>query len=561
MKKSGGKTPKCYSGGRKDKNGNPIAETTHTRNKNAAKAKAAEEAKSTKTVSEAAKPTAKVKATTKSTKKEPPKASTSKSTKKVSGGKRASPVAQGGRTKKKTKTNDPLSVSSTSKKDDNEPVTIDSSSGETEDDDSSMEAAMEMPVRKVRNQRGASDSSSSSASSKPSVKKSKRPPPLDPKTGKPLKASTVEYWKARYKEAVQDTNDRLVKARTVLNNKNNEIEGLKVTVKHLGDSIPKGMVDDETKKKVWKTCKNEFFRTVKFISSEKQLVQVTEDILDSYEWDDYMYFEEEEDETAEDRKQRQKNNDIVAANRATWIKTYQKEVLSAFNKRRSYTQEWCKDEVTKLLHAGKVPPHPKAIKKCAMWKINPKNADEMKVYAWYWDKLLPGVGGAKHYWSPSIRHHCTISKAHLNNAENKLCIPVSSEAFIVLVYEGCYDKWLAMHKWQKENPNKKFHREMEERKKPIYKSKYFETTSGQKLFGGVPAETLQLFVQLKDAIKKGRKTPKTAKLEEACLALVQEENQVAEDDEEEDAEGSGKKNKKGRAKMMEEEIETFGDEE
>ena len=52
-----------------------------------------------------------------------------------------------------------------------------------------------------------------------------------------------------------------------------------------------------------------------------------------------------------------------------------------------------------------------------------------------------------------------------------------------------------------------------------------------------------------------------AKLEEACLALVQKENQVLEEEEEEDdSEGSSKK-KKRKAVVLPKEIKTFGDEE
>ena len=373
--------------------------------------------------------------------------------------------------------------------------------------------------------------------------------------------NTAEYWKNLYKQTVEVTNKRLQKARDIVQNKNNEIVGLKKTVKHLGEIIPHECVNKETKDKVWKTCKNEKFRTVKFISSESQLMQVTEEILDSYKWDDYTYWEEEEDETDDEIQRRENSNAVISNNRALWIKTYHKEVLAAFNKRRSYTQEWCKDEFFKLLEAGKTPPEPKLILKIAQRKVNLKKQEEMKAFVWYWDHLLPGVGGAKQYWSASIRHHETISKAHLPNEENKLCITIGSEAFLALIYDGCYPKWLAIHEWQKANPGQAFCKAKEERKKPIYKSKYFDNATGQKLFGGVPPETLEYFIELKELVKNGRESKRCAKLEEACLALVQKENQVLEEEEEEDdSEGSSKK-KKRKAVVLPKEIKTFGDEE
>jgi hypothetical protein len=251
---------------------------------------------------------------------------------------------------------------------------------------------------------------------------------------------------------------------------------------------------------------------------------------------------------------------IVDANRKVWIKSYHKEVLAAFNKRRSCTQEWCKDEYFKLLAAGKTPPDPKLILKCSQRKINPQDDDEMEAFAWYWDHLLPGVGGAKHCWSPIIRHHNLISKAYLEDNESKLCIPASSEAFIALIYEGCFPKWNAIHEWQLANPGLKFSDAKEERKKPIYKSKFFETATGQKMFGGVPPETLIYFNELKGKINKARthknNIKKTLQLEQACLDLVQKKANVVVEQEKEE-EPSTKK----RKETVVTEIQTFGDEE
>jgi len=58
----------------------------------------------------------------------------------------------------------------------------------------------------------------------------------------------------------------------------------------------------------------------------------------------------------------------------------------------------------------------------------------------------------------------------------------------------------------------------------------------------------------------GRENKRCAKLEDACLALVQKENEVLEEEEDEDSEGSSKK-KKRKAVVLPKEIKTFGDEE
>jgi len=72
-------------------------------------------------------------------------------------------------------------------------------------------------------------------------------------------------------------------------------------------------------------------------------------------------------------------------------------------------------------------------------------------------------------------------------------------------------------------------------------------------------QTLEYFIELKELIKKGRDNKRCTKLEQACLALVQKENEVLEEEEEEDAEGSSKK-KKRKEVVLPEEIKMFGDE-
>jgi len=151
--------------------------------------------------------------------------------------------------------------------------------------------------------------------------------------------NTAEHWKNMYMQTVDLTNKKLQRARHIVEDKNSEILGLKKTVKHLGEIIPKECVNKDTKDKVWKTCKNKKFRTIKFISSESQLMQVTEEILDSYQWPDYTFWGEEDNETDDEIEQHERSNTIISNNHNLWIKTYHKEVLAAFNKRRSYTQE------------------------------------------------------------------------------------------------------------------------------------------------------------------------------------------------------------------------------
>ena len=84
--------------------------------------------------------------------------------------------------------------------------------------------------------------------------------------------------------------------------KDQQIVGLKKTIKKI-DFGPAVNMNKDTIDKVRYAVRNDKFRTVKFIGDETQLFEVTEDILESFQWDDYTFFEEEENETKEEKAQ------------------------------------------------------------------------------------------------------------------------------------------------------------------------------------------------------------------------------------------------------------------
>ena len=72
-----------------------------------------------------------------------------------------------------------------------------------------------------------------------------------------------------------------------------------------------------------------------------------------------------------------------------------------------------------------------------------------KIFVWYTNNLLLRTIGTAQ-WGDNVRHYTTISNATTDITGEKLkLITPSTEAFCVLNYHNCYQKWLDWFKWEK----------------------------------------------------------------------------------------------------------------
>lgn len=80
------------------------------------------------------------------------------------------------------------------------------------------------------------------------------------------------------------------------------------------------------------------------------------------------------------------------------------------------------------------------------------------ILIWYVDRWLPIVIGSE-YWDENNRHYklptdkCKITMRDGTEEERVLCT-ISSEAFGLLVYDNCRDKWANIMKLKAQNPGK-----------------------------------------------------------------------------------------------------------
>lgn len=84
----------------------------------------------------------------------------------------------------------------------------------------------------------------------------------------------------------------------------------------------------------------------------------------------------------------------------------------------------------------------------------PTNSGDKKILEWYIDRWLPVVIGSE-YWDEKFRHYqLQTDKIKLRNGKQVPLCSVESEAFGLLVWDNCKDKWENIFNLKKQNPGK-----------------------------------------------------------------------------------------------------------
>jgi hypothetical protein len=84
----------------------------------------------------------------------------------------------------------------------------------------------------------------------------------------------------------------------------------------------------------------------------------------------------------------------------------------------------------------------------------PENARDKKILLWYQDRWLPIVMGLE-YWDDKNRHYdLPTDKIKMRDGVERDLCTATSEAFGLMVYENCRDKWEAIMKLKAGNKGK-----------------------------------------------------------------------------------------------------------
>ena len=285
-------------------------------------------------------------------------------------------------------------------------------------------------------------------------------------------------------------------------------------------------INKETERRVTKVAKDFLFSNTKFIASEARLEHLTGVVLD----------------------QLPEAKDFDKEKRDSWIITYKTAVKDGINDKRNYVQSQMKIATTKwMIKQDADLPALNLIYACALRKVKLDNPEHAKLMKWYTDSILSCIVGSQGGWNAKTKYYKCISDATIPGMPDKPLFTPSHEAFVVLVYENCRDKWIARRKWYAENPSETRlpGRKDEWKEHEIYVTKYTNQDKGQATFSGWAPEGLQQFMKYRKAIKKRwNDAPDECRaVEESVLQLLKDEKGKLGATAQEDRNLSGKKRK------------------
>lgn len=88
---------------------------------------------------------------------------------------------------------------------------------------------------------------------------------------------------------------------------------------------------------------------------------------------------------------------------------------------------------------------------CNIWNGDPEDAEYNEKLLWYADRYLEVVAG-REYWNTNIRPYKLLTDTIDVNNKDGVAVPKATEAFGLLVYANCRDKWMNIWDFQQNNP-------------------------------------------------------------------------------------------------------------
>lgn len=287
------------------------------------------------------------------------------------------------------------------------------------------------------------------------------------------------------------------------------------------------------------------WRTTKFLSGPKQIAKFAQGV--------YGFL----DMTDEARAETPYN---------VWAQIYTNYCVTALNKTRSYvvsqlknvSKDWLNDPKAKT---EKLPTFENLLQ-CAIRDIDDEDKKSMEFFMWYVDQVVPQATACAEVFGTSKRCFERVSECKLPGSATKLTIPASTEAFLVLVWEGYRTSWINQYNYKAINgPKAKIPRARgkgADKANSIYWGTLTNMDSGSKRLGGWSREAMVKYAGYLKQIKEARGTDKCHAVETAVLPLLRAENDIEAETLAEYL-GTKKKSKSKKVVAEPEEID-FGDE-
>jgi hypothetical protein len=279
---------------------------------------------------------------------------------------------------------------------------------------------------------------------------------------------------------------------------------------------------------VYNTAKTRLFKIAKFIADEKQLNGATDKVMKML---DLACFEGKRGKALIDAQEEWKANN-------------REIVRNAINDWRNYVQSELHKHLFKTIFPSKREaelPTPAEMYQVALREgLNDDDPDQERMQECldiYWDELLSKVAGHSS-WGPGKRHHGCISDSRPgDNPDEVLYVTPSDEAFLVLVWENCYTKWMYM--LEQERAGKDVDEKAEE-----YQTPFTVPKGGVQYFGGWNKAGRKRYRDILEKVKESKEeNPDLKAIEKAALERIRSKHKCQERED--------KRKQKGRKKDVE----------
>jgi hypothetical protein len=133
----------------------------------------------------------------------------------------------------------------------------------------------------------------------------------------------------------------------------------------------------------------------------------------------------------------------------------------------------------------------------------PKHKLEKELFLWYYDDWLPAIL-PREFWREDIRHYKLLTDTVEIAGKQKVLVTVASEAFGLLMWENCHDKWVNYFKLKDDFGEKAPVPTGKQPGADKHQAKWSDSTSGQVKYGGWKDEAYDFFENLKKELEEWR---------------------------------------------------------
>ena len=269
---------------------------------------------------------------------------------------------------------------------------------------------------------------------------------------------------------------------------------------------------DTVKEKVW--------RSLKFVSSDKQMKQLA--IITLKASGIYGKFDE---------------NGQLTQDGIQFIEDHASEINTILNEHRSNCQTAMKDVCMAYMKNKNLKEMPSDAE---FMKIIERSKDVDKdLFAWWWEEYMPKAAGSAKIWNKKLKYYGRLSDHAPPNNPYQVYITPSTEAWGLLLILNCRQRWPKLLELKakssdrityvtsaKKGTEKAGTIYIDLHQSPEFQGKYTKSDSGQKQFGGWSTEGLKKYTELMKKNKEARAKMETTVLEEEILGMLRKKNGI-----------------------------------